>query len=322
MRFHLRPDLSNDTWAFTCHLGDEPHLTCNGSSRPHLIPDLSRHLIGHLTCHMMPDLSHDAWPVTWHPIRYMGFCPRPDLSDDTWAFTCHLGWGCGSGGKADGLIPSSSRSHLMPDLSPPWLYLFCGCTQDAGVSIIHCLWKVSSASFLKIGCITKHIVPHIMFFVSSGSSKPISSRSHNPDKRSTLASCRLPVAPTKTFKKRPLPSTTVVRIIECQPVQLKYSVWYFSGPIMGMCDPSIRPTHCGNPYLRSKYAAISFNFLLFRKWITSAMSTFSTAEQKSCTQWHTIVMQTPNKWQTLLYSELVASFHSAMVILFLLRNSS
>uniref|UniRef100_A0A1A8IYD4 Myb/SANT-like DNA-binding domain-containing protein n=2 Tax=Nothobranchius kuhntae TaxID=321403 RepID=A0A1A8IYD4_NOTKU len=59
------------------------------------------------------------------------------------------------------------------------------------------------------------------------------------------------------------------------------------------------------------------SFCRVGKAITSASKILQTALQKSCTQQHTEVVLTPKRSPMLLYSLLVASFHSAIATLFL-----
>lgn len=103
--------------------------------------------------------------------------------------------------------------------------------------------------------------------------------------------------------------------MECQPMWLKYSAWYSVG-MFGICDPATTPTHCGSPYLCSKFMAISTSLSSFGNGISSGSSTSFTAVQNSRTHRHTVVTPTPNKCETSLNSLLVVSFHSAIATRF------
>lgn len=117
----------------------------------------------------------------------------------------------------------------------------------------------------------------------------------------------------KTFQESMLPSTTANSMKDHQPLWLKYCVWYSSDARMGVCNPST--THCGNPHLWAKYAAMSLTFSGSGNRRILGNSTFSTAEHlgHNGTQ---LWRQCQTDGETLLYARPFVSFHSAMVTLF------
>ncbi len=193
----------------------------------------------------------------------------------------------------------SSRSQ--PSEPPLQLCLFCGCAQVSGELVVRCLQKVSSASLSKDrlghkGHSTPHHVYNVLCLI-----KPISARPHNPNKRSSLASCGLPAALKKYFKRgRSIHNSLqddrmpALEEWECVIHQLHHT------EATSICTEIISPF------------PLSFHCLVTKELLPCLIN--NGAEIVYTVTHHSLLCL--NKWKMLLHFELVSSFNSAFASLF------
>ena len=78
---------------------------------------------------------------------------------------------------------------------------------------------------------------------------------------------------------------------------------------MGMCDPSIAPTYCGNPHFSSKPSK-TFMSSPEGNWVYLSIIVSTIALHASWIIMQTVEWWTPNKWTTVLHSQGVARHHN------------